>query len=49
MAKQKQKCKDCRICERTENLTLCHFGGGEPSVVFPDNTACKMRVIPAKQ
>lgn len=44
MAKQKRKCKDCAVCEQTENLALCHFGGGEASVVFPENTACKMCV-----
>lgn len=49
MAKQKRQCKECSLCETINGLTRCHLGGGEPSVVFPDNTACKMRVIPAKQ
>lgn len=44
MAKRKRTCKDCAVCEIKEGLTLCHFGGGEPSVVFADNTACKMCV-----
>lgn len=49
MKKQKRQCKDCSLCETINGLTRCHLGGGEPSVVFPNNTACKMHVIPAKQ
>lgn len=49
MKKQRKTCKDCSLCKTINGLTRCHLGGGEPSVVFPNNTACKMRVIPAKQ
>lgn len=48
MAKQKRKCQDCEICVTADGLTRCLFGGGAGSVVFPDNTACKM-FVPAQK
>ena len=49
MKKQRKTCKDCSLCKTINGLTRCHLGGGEPSVVFPNNTACKMRVIPSDE
>lgn len=48
MSKQKRQCKDCSLCNIKNGLAVCLLGGGEPSITFPENTACKMRVIPAK-
>lgn len=49
MAKQKKQCKDCSLCEVKNGLALCRMGGGQPSVTFLDNMACKMRVIQASK